>query len=357
VDERWNCSQKQILSVQLLRAAAAILVLFAHLNSEMAGRLGYEQFDYLGTGQVGVDLFFVTSGFVIVLASERLFGTRYAPIVFFVRRAIRVVPLYWLSTMVVLVHVLRNYDSLASAVMSWPLVAASFFFIPYPNLLGAATPVHGVGWSLNYEMLFYVIFAFSIPLQRNLAVGVCSCLLVTGVVAGRIFDLPMPLKYWFDPIVLEFVFGMWIGVLYRSSFTLSKAARIALIVLSVIALAITTQVSYAHRIIEWGLPCAFLVASAVLGPDVSGNSTLCKVGVLLGNSSYSIYLMHPFAFAVPRLLFGDSLADALPWTLYASILLLFSFLFSIITYLLVERRMTDILKAILFRHPAKVPAS
>ncbi len=87
-----------LVSIQALRAVAALMVLVFHLCQELT-KLGA---DLPATtfiiGTAGVDLFFVISGFVMVYSSERLFGQPRASIQFLARRVVRIVPLYWIAT-------------------------------------------------------------------------------------------------------------------------------------------------------------------------------------------------------------------------------------------------------------------
>src|SRR5216683_2387903 len=73
-------------------------------------------------------------------------------------------------------------------------------------------PFLGLGWTLNYEMLFYLLFAIPVLLSRRTAVLVTSLVLIALVIAGILAPgMPFPWRFWADPIVLEFVFGMSLG--------------------------------------------------------------------------------------------------------------------------------------------------
>jgi peptidoglycan/LPS O-acetylase OafA/YrhL len=99
-------------------------------------------------GPFGVDIFFVISGFVMVYSSERLFGQPGAPITFFARRLARIVPLFWAAT-TILVWVVVPYASTKA-------VLGSLFFGPH---IPSEAPLLLVGWTLIFEMFFYVVFA------------------------------------------------------------------------------------------------------------------------------------------------------------------------------------------------------
>jgi exopolysaccharide production protein ExoZ len=128
----------QLKSIQILRAAAALGVLLDH-----AGRW-LDVAPIVDIGAAGVDLFFVISGFIMVYTSERLFGQTGAPQRFLARRIIRIVPLYWTLTAFAAL-VLFGFG---------PNTLGSYLFIPTHR-----GPILTVGWTLNYEMMFYSLFA------------------------------------------------------------------------------------------------------------------------------------------------------------------------------------------------------
>ncbi len=165
----------QIASIQILRALAALMVVFSHVQADSfdtANRAGqhFAGFHMLPLN-AGVDLFFVISGFIMVYASRRLFGTPRAGAQFMARRIARIVPLYWLATSLALI--LLGYEA-ARGKGAFPGVweiLASFGFIPFARPQdGLVQPVTGVGWTLNYEMFFYAVFALFVGLARTRAV-------------------------------------------------------------------------------------------------------------------------------------------------------------------------------------------
>jgi peptidoglycan/LPS O-acetylase OafA/YrhL len=135
----------------------------------------------------GVDIFFAISGFVIVISSERLLGADGAPLVFLRKRLIRIVPIYWLTTMLAL----STLGSIHPAT-----VAASFFFVPNVNEYSATvTPVLSVGWTLNLEMFFYALFALALAVCGLMDAVIFS---IVAVLLGlTVFGARMDLLYAF----------------------------------------------------------------------------------------------------------------------------------------------------------------
>ena len=243
----------------------------------------------LTLGNAGVDLFFVISGFVMVYASEPMFRRAGGPLQFMTRRLIRIVPLYWLVTTLYLVMALaipafeKSY-SVAS-------VVASYLFIPWPRLDGIMQPLVGQGWTLNYEMFFYAIFAAAVLAPRRIAVALASGVLIVAVGAGQLYPPASPiLAFWVEPIVLEFVFGMVVGLAYREGFRLPKPVAL-LTVLGGFALMYVAHGHFKSRLLSLGLPAAVIVAGAAFG-DFSLRSPAWRPIAVVGDASYALYLFH-----------------------------------------------------------------
>ena len=156
-------------------------------------------------GAFGVDLFFVVSGFIMVYASERLFGRRGVALPFMARRLARIAPLYWVFTAAFAGIAFWFGHLPGHPQASIAHITASFLFLPALRPEdGAYFPVYSLGWTLNYEMFFYLCFAATLALKRREAVATLSVILIVLVAVGRLYVLPWPLFYWANPIVLEF---------------------------------------------------------------------------------------------------------------------------------------------------------
>ncbi len=293
-----------ILLIQVLRAAAALAVTWHHvLNdglglgaaAEGAGGLSWE---------AGVDVFFVISGFVMVYASEPLFGRAGAARVFLRRRTARIVPLYWVVTSVFLAAALLG-PGVNSRPGGFAELLSSYLFVPWPRPDGLMQPAYSPGWTLNYEVFFYLGFALVLPLPRRRAVAALSVLLVAGVAVHAMLASPPPqIAFWTDPIVLEFVFvfGMGIGSLRRDGAALSEGVRVLLVAAAgVLLVTFGTVWPDLTRGIRFGVPAGLLIASATLGPEPPLRGWATAVMVRLGDASYALYLVHPFPMRAWRL--------------------------------------------------------
>ncbi|MEH3145349.1 MAG: acyltransferase [Methylobacterium frigidaeris] len=286
--------------MQVLRAVAALMVVVSHGQAEasaLAARLGlgFQPAGWL-PWNAGVDIFFVISGFIIVHAAGPLHGRPRARRRFLAHRVARVVPLYWLMTSAYLAMVLVRPGLLNAPGGADPAyLAASYLFWPTARPDGAVTPLYSLGWTLNYEMAFYALFALALPLSRRRAVAAVALSLAALVTATRFAGtLPTPLAYWGDPIVLEFAFGLGLGLLRAEGLRLPDPARAGLAVAGLALLSLAGDAPVLPRALAWGGPAALLVAAASLGRR-EPEGGLVRAAARLGDASYALYLVHPFA--------------------------------------------------------------
>ncbi|MDB5937705.1 MAG: acyltransferase, partial [Polaromonas sp.] len=155
---------KQFIGVQILRFVAAMLVVVMHITEAISVRItGAGPDHYWSAGAIGVDIFFVISGFVMAMSTARLPAGNQtnwqAAWIFMKRRLLRIAPLYWFYTLLkaALVLILPSLALRSSIDMQHLL--ASMLFIPALSPWGLVQPTLPVGWTLNFEMLFYVVFA------------------------------------------------------------------------------------------------------------------------------------------------------------------------------------------------------
>lgn len=298
---------RRLDTLQLMRAVAATMVVALHAHANWNFSLFPLPTEKLGAG---VDLFFVISGFVIVYASQSYFTKSGGRSAFLLRRLIRIVPLYWFALTLRLVALaaaailgIKSFPSLES-------ILTSYFFIPYDSMGYGDRypfPILDLGWTLNYEMFFYAIFALFIVLPMERAVLYVAAALVSGVLVGLFFNVALPFSFWLQPIVLEFVGGMFLAVAYLRGVSLNPVIGAAvglcgLAVWSLIDLRIFE--SYGNpgfysfpRLSVLGGGAFLLMAAATLTREI-GLPRFARPISALGDSSYALYLLHPFIFLV-----------------------------------------------------------
>jgi len=297
-----------ILPIQYLRGVAALMVVWWHAVQQVPDvGLVLSQ----GFGSSGVDLFFVISGFIMVVTAGK---SAITPREFLRRRVIRVVPLYWVLTLAMV--------SLACVEPNWfktlkvaPLtLAESLLFIPhfsasFPNMIW---PLLVPGWTLNYEMYFYVIFAacLLLPIRfRMLALAlVFGALVAIGRLAGP-FDSAIARTY-LSPLLLEFVAGAAIGWWWLSH----RAGPPALAAVAMVA-AGCVLIYFSNQPPLGGFSQMIGAALVVLGALHQGiSATESRLLRALGDASYSIYLTHLFTLGALRLVWVHAVhrSDNLP---------------------------------------------
>ena len=233
-------------------------------------------------GQAGVDIFFVISGFIMWVVTER----ENKPSSFFLRRVARVWPLYIVATVIMAIH---NKPALLD-------VLKSVLFIPYRDSTDHIWPVLVQGWTLNYEIFFYFLVALALLWRRDMMPILLSIILVPLAIVGLVAKPHSAVLATFtSPILLEFLSGIWIGCLLSKKWFVGPRAGSALIVLALAIFAGSNFIitSDQYRFLVWGAPGMLMVIGA-LSFDMAGLIKISSPLVALGDSSYSIYLFHPF---------------------------------------------------------------
>ena len=278
-----------LLNIQALRAIAALLVVFVHLD-RFLGKLGL-----IPIGQGGVDLFFVISGFIMTYAT----GTRpVTPLEFMRQRILRIVPIYWLITLIVFALVILR-PSLLQATSADPVqLLKSLLFIPFAKSNGQVQPTLFVGWTLNYEMFFYLVFAIGLLIDDVTVrtTYVCGLLAALALAHGFLPPASIALEFYSQPIILEFCGGMLVAAALRSDRLQNIPLSTSLIMLSVSLIGIVilpVEFPQPSRVLTDGLPAVFAVFSAA-ALNSAGVIVRNRLPLLLGDASYSIYLTHAF---------------------------------------------------------------
>jgi exopolysaccharide production protein ExoZ len=293
--------------IQLLRAIAVLMVVVYHLSvlfpDPLAARWAVPAPLYFG--YAGVDLFFVVSGFIITHVTRRdPFDLR----AFALKRAFRILPLYWLvTTLIVGIWLVRPGLIDVRAASAWRYLLDSYLLVPTGE-----RPLLGVGWTLQHEFQFYALMAVLLAFgARRAAVPVLLALFGIGVVLRVVVDPGLDLWDWkvFSLYAVQFALGI---VLYR----IHARWRIgypALLVVGGVALFVATSslatplMNAAREVTvipagSFGLirtlgygAASFVLALGVLNlpqaQDLTGSGS-GRAMLAIGDASFSIYLFH-----------------------------------------------------------------
>ena len=309
----------QFASIQVLRAIAALAIVVHHglHEADLVARNAGGSFAWQNTLplEAGVDLFFVISGFVMVYASRDLFGSAGSILPFLRRRLARIVPIYWAATALFIALSFSGLAPLNRVPPSATEIAATLAFIPYLRPDGLMQPVYGLGWTLNYEMFFYCLFALALPLPRERAVPVVVFVLMLLVTLGQVVPPSLTAPYfWTRSIILEFGFGMLIGHMALTGIrpTRAMAASLAAAALGLLLLGRLYPWLLPDQALRYGLPAALLVMAALTFEGDGKENAGLRVMTRLGDASYALYLLHPFVLRGLAVTFGGLLAGLSP---------------------------------------------
>lgn len=306
-------------NLQIIRAFAALnVVLFHSIGSSKD--YGYPPIllDFLaGWGMSGVDIFFVLSGFIMVYSQ---WGQEITPKTFLLGRIYRIVPIYWIVTLFFILLLVFLPSVFREATLDIPRAIASFLFVSQPIL--GDFPYVAVGWTLEFEALFYALFACSLFVKNRIISLFILCIGLTVIV--YVFDV--------NPIAMEFLWGVFIGLIYKN-YSMSEISSFIMLLLGIIMFISTIFLSYSFdRYIIWGIPAALIVLGATGVHQLSW-----RIGIFLGDASYSIYLIHflvipAFFKAVKLLNLGTFSGDIMVTLCFVS-----STLCGLVFYWIVER--------------------
>lgn len=342
--------------VQALRGVAAFLVLMAHLmqieNRTATNPVLPDQLDW---GMMGVDLFFVISGFIMVYITRdwRAGGGRKLP-EFLFARASRIYPLYWIVSAALLVVWLIRPELVFSSSPNAPQWLNSLLLVP-----ANAYPMLEVGWTLVYEMMFYILFAIILILpsrRRPAGLAVWAALVIAGNQLGGQSAGAIPF-HLFSALSLEFLAGAATALIFLR-YQASRPLAYGLVGVGLMGLGVWFFIGVPFqdewpRVIRLTLPaCALILGAAWLDRHGANAPT---IAVTLGDWSYSLYLTHLLSLVLLAQLWTIAGLADMPALVLIVALIGFSLLIAGLTYHLIEKPLIHVAKHArrrLFKHGA-----
>mgnify|MGYP000678130723 CR=1 FL=1 len=283
----------KINSIQFMRGAAALLVVFHHVMQQF---YGFERTNPIGNffsdyGHFGVDVFFVISGFIMAYT---LHGKKITGASFIKNRVIRILPAYYIFSLIFLLFTFNNPNS-GAYYATFESILLSLFFIPHENpspLLGMY-PLLSVGWTLNVEMFFYLILTLFISFKLTLnqiLISTCSVLFLLPVLFF-VFNFNVYESVAGNWRLLEFLAGIAIAFVYLNLPVVFYSKLLQLGILTVMLTLL--YLSMPQLLLDITTAATVIYFALVFNKQLSKSKAFNKFGSYLGNLSYSIYLSHP----------------------------------------------------------------
>lgn len=334
--------QNNLASIQAMRAIAALAVVTCHIGAIEEKYMGRRLLSELG--MYGVDVFFVISGFIMTYVATNVVATPKGVARFMLKRALRIYPIYWQFTAVVLlalalkpdmVNLSTEQHSVIKSLLLWPQKV-------HPHL--------GVGWSLVYEMYFYLVFAFGLLVLRGrLFYGWCAWVCVLGVYAylgTSDTSEDAVITVITSPYGLYFLIGCAAAGCWKRSHVnnpsllLAVAAGWLIVTMLLVMQAYGTIILYLEavpRVFMLGVPTA-LILLALLLMEQNGKLKYPRFLLSIGDASYSLYLLHSLLFsAMGKLWLHLHMESVAAQAAYSALMLCTAVVLGLLNYRFIEK--------------------
>lgn len=276
----------KIQSIEIIRALSCLLVVFSHTAFGS------------GLGAVAINFFFIISGYVIMLSTEN----ENKP--YWKKRLAKILPMYYAMTLFTSFLILVMPRLFNSYEFSPVYLIKTLLFIPYEHS-GIEQPIMGLGWTLNYEMFFYLIFWISKKINHKnrgyIAFAMCAALSVAGVFLRNVKLLPF--TYWCNSYMLTFGYGILLYQITRKRERKDPDESYVKTVMFYVIFALSVVLmTYIRKLLTEnglnvlegavsGAVCFLVLAAAVLTDSQIKKSSLL---LYVAGISYPLYLMHMY---------------------------------------------------------------
>ena len=261
-------STPKIEIVEVFRFLAALSIVFVHIP-------------IVAVGNFGVDIFFVISGFVMMVATHKNYSS------FFTKRLIRILPTYYLFTVGVFLISFLAPSLLNYTTANWLHLIKSLLFVPFDKNGAGHYPILFLGWTLNYEMYFYALFAIALKISHKYRASITTFFIfIVWLSLNNIKSYP--LSIYGSAIVFEFVLGM---LIYSLLFEKKFLQIVIMILTLIICMYFLKDYMFRDRLFKYGFPSFLIILIAV---KFAGSVKMPNLLLQLGGASYMLYLTHPY---------------------------------------------------------------
>jgi peptidoglycan/LPS O-acetylase OafA/YrhL len=287
-------------SLQILRAIAAWMVVYHHymqLYYDFKYETIFGEF-FSKYGNFGVDIFFVLSGFLMYQSINEQTN----PKSFLIKRIFRIAPAYWFYTLLMVMFIWGLPTEFSYTSYNEKSLFYSLIFYPNENPSGIGYfPLHTVGWTLNFEMAFYVIIFISLNISKSKALITCCTIII---MAPLLWPKNTPFAHILsDRKIHEFLLGIIIAATTYSTWITQRSKNLTLT--TSIILLIFSLLLLRHSHLQSSAMA--IVFSAVLANKyINKNNATIKLLIKVGDYSYSTYLIHVFIIGIALHFFGNA---------------------------------------------------
>lgn len=353
-----------IYLLQVCRGLAALFVVLFHASARIKHLYGIENhlfLDFFSFGDAGVQFFFVLSGFIIFHVHRNDIGRPNKIPGYLKKRIIRIYPIYILVTLLVfpawyfLPSIGFPYHQNLNALIF------SLLLIPQEH-----APHLGVAWALIHEMLFYLLFAIAIAHRKvGSIIFIAWFILIVMTNFPMEIELLFPLNFLFS--INNLLFGLGIGVaMFTGKYSFNNRGALITIVMGSILFILTGI--YVNNLRQSGTTDSYMLVLIIIFFGFSSSLLLLqannqavqkfmknrKILLVLGNASYSIYLIHvPALSLIVRTSVFLKLEAILPFSVLFVLSSMLVTVFGILLYLKVEKSILKWLRAKWIQQPVK----
>lgn len=309
-------------------------------------------------GAIGVDIFFIISGFIMVFVTTNV-DSFSKVISFFKKRIIRLYALYIPITLLFIFY--KKPDVL--------IILKNIFLLPiFDSGTQFIMPSVNIAWTLSFELFFYILFTIALFINRKKHSIIVMLILLLLVLTGLFIKTnEVHFVFFTNSIFLEFVFGILLGILYLKKIKIPNAITLLMLISALVSFGLLIYNGYdaiseanftidgsasLWRVYLWGIPSFLLVGSilylfpspnSITSESKIGTSIFRKLMMLIGDASYSIYLTHTLIFSA--FIYFQSFFTTIPnGDLLILLFLIAAIIIGCLTYIFIENPLLNFIK-------------